>query len=111
VRCLDESWALNDEREGKDGGSRAAAGFAYGGAQTTLRAVRRLRYLQYETTGGRQASRDRMEVGVEKKVVRCPSLDSMPEAVHASEGGVSWGEEVGAICEYGAEETGGDAVT
>jgi len=35
----------------------------------------------------------------------------MPEAVHAPEGGVVRGEEVGAICEYGAEETGGDAVT
>jgi len=67
VRCLDESWALNDEREGKDGGSLAAAGFAYGGAQATLRAVSCLRYLQYEPTGGRQASWDRMEVGVEKK--------------------------------------------
>jgi len=68
VRCLDESWALNDEREGKDGGSLAAAGFAYRGAQATLRAASRLRYLQYETIGGRQASRDRMEVGVEKRL-------------------------------------------
>jgi len=46
--------------------------------------------------------------GVE--VVRRPSLDSVPEAVHASERGVCRGEEVGAIREYGAEETGGDAV-
>ena len=68
VRCLDESWALNDEREGKDGGSLAAAGFVYGGAQATLRAASRLRYLQYDTIGGRQASWDRIEVGVEKKL-------------------------------------------
>jgi len=46
VRCLDESWALKDEREGNDGGSLAAAGLAYGGAQATLRAASRLRYLQ-----------------------------------------------------------------
>jgi len=31
---------------GKDGGSLAEAGFAYGGAQATLRAASRLRYLQ-----------------------------------------------------------------
>jgi len=110
VRCLDESWALNDEREGKDGGRLAPAGFAYGGAQAILRAASRLRYLQYETIGGRQASRDRMEVGVERKVGRCPSLDSVPEAVHASERGVRRGEEVGDIHKYGAEETGGDTV-
>ena len=69
MRCLDESWALKEEREGNDGGSLAAAGFAYGGAQATLRAASRLRYLQYETIGGRQASRARMEVGVESKLV------------------------------------------
>jgi len=44
------------------------------------------------------------------EVVRCPSLDSVPEAVHASERGVCRGEEVGAIREYRAEVTGGDAV-
>jgi len=80
VRCLDESWALNEEREGKDCGSLAEAGLAYGGAQATLRAARRLRYLQYETTGGRQASRESIEVGVEKKLfvvqqwTRCQKL-------------------------------------
>jgi len=65
VRCLDASWALKEEWDGKDCGSLAAAGFADGGAQATLRAASRLRYLQYETFGGRQASRARMEVGVE----------------------------------------------
>ena len=68
VRCLDESWALNEEREGKDCGSLADAGLAYGGAQATLRAARHLLYLQYEMTGGRQASRKSMEVGVEEKL-------------------------------------------
>jgi len=29
VRCLDASWALKEERDGKDCGSLAAAGFAY----------------------------------------------------------------------------------
>ena len=88
VRCLDESWALNDEREGKDGGSLAAAGFAYGGAQATLRAASRLRYLQYGTIGGRQASRNRMEVGVEKKLfvvhlwTRCQKLFMPLSAVY-----------------------------
>jgi len=33
-----------------------------------MRAPRRLRYLQYETTGGRQASRESMEVVVETKL-------------------------------------------
>jgi len=36
VRCLDESWALKEEREGKDGGSLAAAGLAYGGGPRQL---------------------------------------------------------------------------
>jgi len=46
VRCLDESWALKEEREGKDGGSLAAAGLAHGGAQAILSSDRRLLYLQ-----------------------------------------------------------------
>jgi len=60
--------------------------------------------------GGRQASRARMEVGVEKKVVRRPSLDSVPKAIHAPGCSVCWGEEVSSVCEYWAEEAGGDAV-
>jgi len=68
VWCLDESWALKVEREGKDCGSLAEAGLACGGAQTTLNAAKRLLYLQYETIRGRQASRARIEVGVEKKL-------------------------------------------
>ena len=46
VRCLDKSWALKEERQGKDCGSLAEAGLAYGGAQATLRAAKRLVYLQ-----------------------------------------------------------------
>ena len=46
VRCLDESWAQKEEREGKDSGCLAGAGLAYGGAHPTLRAAKRLLYLQ-----------------------------------------------------------------
>ena len=46
VRCLDESWALNEEREGKDSGSLAEAGLAYGEAHAILSAAKRLLYLQ-----------------------------------------------------------------
>jgi len=45
-----------------------------------------------------------------EQVVRGPSLDPVPEAVHASERGVVWGEEVRPIGEYGEEEAAGDAV-
>jgi len=55
-------------REGKDCGTLAEAGLAYGGAQATLRGASRLLYLQFETTGERQASRESMEVGGEKKL-------------------------------------------
>ena len=56
---------------------------AYGGAQATPKVARPLLYLQYETTGGRQASRESMEVGMEQKlfVVHCWTLSqklSMP---------------------------------
>ena len=34
----------------------------------------------------------------------------MPEAVHAPERGVIWGEEVGPISEYGEEEASGNAM-
>ena len=46
MRCLDESGALKEDREGKDCGSLAEAGFAFGGAQANLRAARRILYLQ-----------------------------------------------------------------
>ena len=46
VRCREESCALKIEREGKVGGSRAAAGLCVGGAQAIRRAASRLRYLQ-----------------------------------------------------------------
>ena len=44
------------------------------------------------------------------KIVRRPSLDSVPEAVHPSECSVIWGEEVGPISEYGEEEATGNTV-
>jgi len=40
VRCLDESWALRQEKQGKEGGSLGEAGLAYGGALATLRAAK-----------------------------------------------------------------------
>jgi len=45
-----------------------------------------------------------------EEVVCGPSLDPVPEAVHASERGVVWGEEVRPVSEYGEEEAAGDAV-
>ena len=45
-----------------------------------------------------------------KENIRCPSLDSVPEAVHASERGVVRSEEVSSVCEYGEEEAVGNAV-
>ena len=45
-----------------------------------------------------------------KEIVRCRSLDPVPEAVHASERSGVRGEEVGTIGEYGEEEALGDAV-
>ena len=38
-----------------------------------------------------------------ERIIGCPSLDSVPEAVHAPEHGVVRGEEVGSVCEYGEE--------
>jgi len=37
-----------------------------------------------------------------KEALCRPSLDSIPESVHAPEGSVGWNEEVGPIREYGA---------
>jgi len=45
-------------------GSLTGAGLFVGGVQAILRAAKRLLYLQWEIMGGREASRDRMEVGV-----------------------------------------------
>ena len=46
VSCLEESWALKTEREGKEEERRAAAGFWVGGAQAIRKAASLLRYLQ-----------------------------------------------------------------
>jgi len=61
---------------------------------------------------------DRREVGLPGqdggrggvKIVRRPSLDSVPEAVHPSERSVIWGEEVGPISDYEEEEATGNAM-
>jgi len=45
-----------------------------------------------------------------EEVIRGPSLDPVPEAVHASERSVVRGEEICAISEYGEQEATGDAV-
>ena len=45
------------------------------------------------------------------KIVRRPSLDSVPEAVHPSERDIIWGQEVGHISEYREEEATGNAMT
>ena len=60
---------LGPERGERGEGLREPSGGWVGirGAHATLRAALRLLYLQYETTGGRQASQESMEVGVEKK--------------------------------------------
>jgi len=89
--CLEESWALKVAREGKDGGSQAEAGLAFGGVQVTLRAARRLLFLQYGMIEGRQASLDRIEVGVEKKlfgVHLCTLCQKLFIALRAEEFGV-----------------------
>jgi len=49
--------------------------------------------------------------GSREEVVCCPSLDSMPEAIHASECIGVQGEEVCPIGEYREAEALGDAVT
>lgn len=65
MKCQEESWALKVESKGKVAGSLAAARFYVGGAHATLRAARRLLYLQYAATRGRQASWERIEMGGE----------------------------------------------
>ena len=45
-----------------------------------------------------------------EEIVRSPSLDPVPEAVHASERSIVRGQEVGSIGEYREEEAVGDAV-
>jgi len=68
VRCLEKSWALNTKTQGKEWGSLAAAGLPVGGgAHAILNAASRILYLQYWATGGRQATLERIDVGVERK--------------------------------------------
>jgi len=60
--------------------------------------------------GGRQAS-GQNGGGYGEEDIRGPSLDPVPEAVHASKRSIVRGEEVCTISEYGEEEATGDAVT
>jgi len=46
VSCLEASWALKEEREGKHCGSLAEARLAFKKTQASLRAARHLLYLQ-----------------------------------------------------------------
>ena len=46
MRRLEESWALKEEREGKEEGSLAAVGLWVGGAHTIWRAASRCRWRQ-----------------------------------------------------------------
>jgi len=48
--------------------------------------------------------------GCGEEVVCCPTLDSVPEAVHASEHGGVRGEEVCPVRKYGEEEAVGNTV-
>jgi len=48
--------------------------------------------------------------GCREEIICCPSLDPVPEAVHASERGGVRSEEVGSIREYGEEEAVGYTV-
>jgi len=45
-----------------------------------------------------------------EEVVSGPSLDPVPEAFHASECSIAWGEEVGSVSEYREEEAIGYAM-
>ena len=65
VKCREESWALKTEREGKKREGGLLPGCGWGGAQAIRSAASLPRYLQYAAMGCRQASRVRIEVGVE----------------------------------------------
>jgi len=97
-----EGWERWRESSRSWVGIWGGAGYPKGGQSSSVFAVRD----DWGEAGF--ACQDRGGGGV--KVVGYPSLDPVPEAVHASKRSVGRSEEVGAICEYGAEETGSDAV-
>jgi len=91
-------WESGRGRVGAWGG----AGNSEGGAASPISAV---------GDHGREASLTRQDGGGGgEEVVRGPSLDHVPEAVHASERSVVWCEEVCSVSEYGEEEATGDAM-
>jgi len=110
VRCLEETWALKVEREGKDCGSLAEAGLAYRGGAGNSESGEASSVSAVGDNGREAGLSGQDGGGGGEKIVRGPSLDPVPEAVHASERSVVRGEEVCTICEYGEEEATGDAV-
>jgi len=83
-------------------GVRGGAGNSEGGKAPFVSAV--------EANGGEAGLSEQDEGGGGEKVVRGPSLDPVPGAVHTSERSVIWGEEVGSVGEYGEEKTVGNAM-
>jgi len=70
ITCLEESWAPSIVGErGERAGSFVAAGLLVGGAQAIRNAKKPLLYLQYGAIAGRHASRERIEVVVEKNAL------------------------------------------
>jgi len=78
------------------------AGYPEGGQASSVSAVR----------GDRRETglAGQYRVGRGEKVVCCPSLDPVPEAVQTSDRGGVRNEEVRPVSEYGEEEAVGDAV-
>jgi len=74
-------------------GIRGGAGDSEGGKAPSIPAVR--------DDGGEARLAGQDGGGGGEKIIRGPSLDPVPEAIHASEGRIIWGKEVGTVGEYG----------
>jgi len=83
-------------------GVRGGAGNSEGGKASPVSAV--------GDNGGEAGLTGQDRGGGGGEVVRGPSLNPVPEAVHAPERSVVWGEEVCSVSEYGEEEATGDAM-
>jgi len=92
---------LRESGRARDG-ARGGAGNSEGGKASPVSAV--------GDDGGEAGLAREDGGGGGNELVRSPSLDPVPEAVHASERSVVRGEEVCSIGEYGEEEGTGDAV-
>jgi len=84
VRCLEASWALKEEREGKDCGSLAEAGLAFGGGAGDSLGGKAPLVSAVGDHGGEAGLSGQDGGGGGEEVVRGPSLDPVLEAVHAS---------------------------